>query len=376
MTHHSDRLDATLATLRPLQPEDADGVLDAFQTDPEMSRQGDVVDVRSATGYIAALTEEDSGRHAFAVDVAGRVGGIVGLSVDPQNLTGWFFYWMHPRHRGTGLMGRAVRTVADWALSEGGLHRLELGHRRNNPASGGVARAGGFVQEGVEREKFLVEGHRVDVRTWGRVRTDPPASGDRLSWGVRPPPGYPRSMRITVVEGDITDQRVDAVVNAANSSLLGGGGVDGAIHAAAGPELLEHCRALRSSTWPEGLPPGRAAVTPGARLPAAHVIHTVGPNRRSGETDPDILAACFRSSLEQAVEIGARTVAFPAVGAGVFGWDAADVASAAHQVLTEDRARWATLQEVRFVLFSAEIAEAFRAQFDQFHQDRQSDDDA
>lgn len=166
-------------------------------------------------------------------------------------------------------------------------------------------------------------------------------------------------MQITVIEGDITVQEVDAIVNAANSTLLGGGGVDGAIHRAAGPELLKQCRALRAQQWPEGLPPGRAASTGAARLPAHWVIHTVGPNRHAGQTDPAVLASCFRSSLHEAVRLGASSVAFPAIGAGVYGWDADDVAAAAHQVLTEDAPQWAPLEEIRFVLFSSMIAEAF-----------------
>lgn len=162
--------------LRPLRDEDAEDVLDAFLSDPQMSRQGDVTDLASAQRYIAALTGDDDGRLAFAVDVGGHAVGLVGLVLDRRNLSAWFFYWMHPRHRGTGLMSRAARIVADWALTEGGMHRLELGHRRNNPASAAVARAAGFVQEGVEREKFLVDGQRIDVLTWGRLHSDPVTS--------------------------------------------------------------------------------------------------------------------------------------------------------------------------------------------------------
>src|SRR5690625_2724452 len=136
-------------------------------------------------------------------------------------------------------------------------------------------------------------------------------------------------MRIEAVQGDITRQDVDAVVNAANSSLLGGGGVDGAIHRAAGPRLLEECMELRRGELPDGLPVGQAVPTAGHDLPAEWVIHTVGPNRNRGETDPVLLSACFTSSLDVADDVGARTVAFPAVGAGVYGWDAAEVARVA-----------------------------------------------
>ena len=129
-------------------------------------------------------------------------------------------------------------------------------------------------------------------------------------------------MRIEIVEGDITGRPVDAVVNAANSSLLGGGGVDGAIHRAAGPELLAACRELRATTLQDGLPVGAAVVTPGFGLPAQWVIHTVGPNRHAGQTNPALLASCFTESLRIAEGLGVRSLAFPAVSAGVYGWDA------------------------------------------------------
>jgi O-acetyl-ADP-ribose deacetylase (regulator of RNase III) len=133
-------------------------------------------------------------------------------------------------------------------------------------------------------------------------------------------------VRLEAVGGDITTQQVDAVVNAANSSLLGGGGVDGAIHAAAGPGLLAACRVLRRTSLPHGLPAGRATATPGFDLPARWVIHTVGPNRHAGQTDPALLASCFTASLDVATSLPARSVAFPAVSAGVYGWDVREVA--------------------------------------------------
>lgn len=171
--------------LRALVTDDAPHVLAAFHSDPAMSRQGEVSDLSTAEAYIRAVTDTGAGRLAFAVDVGGSSVGLVGLSIDRANRVGWFFYWMHREHRGRGLMTTAARTAADWALaptdqSGGGLHRLELGHRRNNPSSGGVARAAGFVQEGVEREKFLIAGARVDVLTWGRLRDDPVPSGGRM----------------------------------------------------------------------------------------------------------------------------------------------------------------------------------------------------
>lgn len=134
---------------------------------------------------------------------------------------------------------------------------------------------------------------------------------------------------IEAVLGDITTHRVDAIVNAANSALLGGGGVDGAIHAAAGPRLLAECAELRRTSLPDGLPVGEAVATGAGDLPAQWVIHTVGPNKHRGQTDPELLASCFRRSLQVAREVGARSVAFPAVSAGIYGWDSAQVAQIA-----------------------------------------------
>lgn len=183
-------------------------------------------------------------------------------------------------------------------------------------------------------------------------------------------------MLIEAVLGDVTTQDVDAVVNAANSSLLGGAGVDGAIHAAAGPALLDACRELRRTRYPDGLPTGDAVVTPGFGLPARWVVHTVGPNRHAGEIDPLPLASCFARSLEAAVEVDAHSIAFPAVGAGAYGWDVHEVARVAVGVARlwqdavdprapsderHDGARPAAhgIELVRFVLFSAGALDAF-----------------
>jgi len=163
---------------------------------------------------------------------------------------------------------------------------------------------------------------------------------------------------IEAVEGDITTESVDAIVNAANGSLLGGGGVDGAIHRAAGSRLLAECRGLRRTEYPNGLPVGEAVATGGGDLPARWVIHTVGPNRHAGQTDPALLAACFETSLREAVRVGARSVAFPAVSAGVYGWDAAEVARVAVATVRASR-HLADLDLVRFVLFSPTALEAF-----------------
>lgn len=163
------------------------------------------------------------------------------------------------------------------------------------------------------------------------------------------------------VRGDITTQALDAIVNAASSSLLGGGGVDGAIHAAAGPALLAECRHLRQTSLPDGLPVGQAVATGAGDLPARWVIHTVGPNRHAGQTDPALLASCFRTSLAEAVRVGARSVAFPAVSAGIYGWDGAEVARIAVATVADAPER-AELDLVRFVLFSDALLDAFAAE--------------
>lgn len=167
--------------------------------------------------------------------------------------------------------------------------------------------------------------------------------------------------RITAVRGDLTAEVVDAIVNAANSSLLGGGGVDGAIHRAAGPRLLEACRELRRTAYPDGLPTGYAVATPGFDLPARFVIHTVGPNRRAGQTDSALLASCFRESLRIAREAGARSIAFPAVSAGVYGWAADEVARIAVDTVRAETCDRDSIELVRFVLFSQPLLSAFDA---------------
>lgn len=167
---------------------------------------------------------------------------------------------------------------------------------------------------------------------------------------------------IEAVRGDITTQRVDAIVNAASTALLGGGGVDGAIHRAAGPGLLAECRELRRTRLPDGLPTGQAVATGGHGLPARWVIHTVGPDRRAGQDDPALLASAFRTSLEVAAEVGARTVALPAISAGIFGWGREEVARAAAETVHEHTPE--TLLLVRFVLFSEELLTSFRDALD------------
>ncbi|GLV79253.1 O-acetyl-ADP-ribose deacetylase [Streptomyces hygroscopicus] len=161
---------------------------------------------------------------------------------------------------------------------------------------------------------------------------------------------------ITLALGDITEQTVDAVVNAANSSLLGGGGVDGAIHRRGGPDILGECRDLRASRYVKGLPAGQAVATTAGRLPARWVIHTVGPVFSATEDRSATLASCYRESLRIADELGARTVAFPAVSTGVYRWPLDDAARIA---LTTVRAAVTSVDEVRFVLFDQRAYDAF-----------------
>lgn len=169
-------------------------------------------------------------------------------------------------------------------------------------------------------------------------------------------------MRLELVEGDITAQRVDAIVNAANSSLLGGGGVDGAIHRRGGPAILAECRALRESRFPEGLPTGQAVATTAGELPAGWVIHTVGPVWSPSEDRSGLLRDCYANSLHVAEELGAGTVAFPLISAGIYGWPLDDAVRQALAVLRTARA--AVVAEARLVLFGADthrVAERIHA---------------
>lgn len=160
--------------------------------------------------------------------------------------------------------------------------------------------------------------------------------------------------RIVLVEGDITTQSVDAIVNAANQSLLGGGGVDGAIHRAAGPDLLRECRTLG------GCPTGSARITRAYRLPAKYVIHAVGPVYRDGRHgEPELLAGCYATAMDLANEKRCRTIAFPAISCGVYGYPMADAARIALTTVVGKLAAGGSIEEARFVLFGRPAFAAF-----------------
>ncbi|HWV49900.1 MAG TPA: GNAT family protein [Microbacterium sp.] len=163
-----------MVSFREVNAGDAARVLDAFVSDHvEMSRQGDVHDLATACAYVTRMAANPDIRTLVAVDDADQLLAFAAVSVDHVNANGWVFYWAHPDARQRGITSRLVRVLADRELGEGGLHRLELGYRANNPASAAVASAAGFVREGLEREKFLVNGERIDVITAGRLKTDP-----------------------------------------------------------------------------------------------------------------------------------------------------------------------------------------------------------
>lgn len=166
--------------------------------------------------------------------------------------------------------------------------------------------------------------------------------------------------RVVVTTGDITRQSVDAVVNAANATLLGGGGVDGAIHRAGGGRILEECREIRRAEYPEGLPAGEAVITTGGELPALHVIHTVGPiygHERGREAE--LLAACYRNSLNLAARHSLATIAFPAISTGVYGYPRDEAAAVSSRAIAEFLARDVQIMQVRLVFFQESDAAAF-----------------
>ncbi len=160
------------------------------------------------------------------------------------------------------------------------------------------------------------------------------------------------SGRVCLVVGDIAKQNVDVIVNAANSTLLGGGGVDGAIHRGGGPTILDECREIRRKLYPQGLPAGEAVITAAGNLPARFVVHTVGPifGRHDGR-EAELLAACYKNSLRLAVQNSLHSIAFPAISTGVYGYPPADAAAAASQAIMEFLATDNLLNEVRLVFF-------------------------
>jgi O-acetyl-ADP-ribose deacetylase (regulator of RNase III) len=168
------------------------------------------------------------------------------------------------------------------------------------------------------------------------------------------------SGRVVVVVGDITRQDADAIVNAANPALMGGGGVDGAIHRAGGPSILEECREIRRTQYPEGLPTGEAVITTAGNLPARYVIHTVGPvyGRHDGR-EAELLAACYRNSLRLAVNQTLTSIAFPAISTGAFGYPTSEAAAVSSAAIMEFLEKDQTLKEVRLVFFQLRDANVF-----------------
>jgi O-acetyl-ADP-ribose deacetylase (regulator of RNase III) len=170
------------------------------------------------------------------------------------------------------------------------------------------------------------------------------------------------SCDVEIVEGDITRESTDAIVNAANETLLGGGGVDGAIHRAGGPAILEECRALG------GCETGDAKITTGGNLPARYVIHTVGPVYRGGhDGEPDQLAHCYRRSLEVAADNAVATIAFPAISCGVYGYPLDEAANLAMESVCSYARHHEAINTVRFVLFTSDVLQAFEAALEEIH---------
>ncbi|GIX06878.1 MAG: O-acetyl-ADP-ribose deacetylase [Candidatus Poribacteria bacterium] len=166
--------------------------------------------------------------------------------------------------------------------------------------------------------------------------------------------------RVLVKTGDITQEEVDAIVNAANPSLMGGGGVDGAIHRAGGPAILEECKQIRRTQYPNGLPTGEAVITTGGNLKAKHVIHTVGPVWKGGtQNEPELLRRCYWNSLKLAAENGLKTIAFPAISTGVYGYPPDQAAQVASRAVSEFLKQDDRIERVVFVLFGEEAYRTF-----------------
>jgi O-acetyl-ADP-ribose deacetylase (regulator of RNase III) len=160
------------------------------------------------------------------------------------------------------------------------------------------------------------------------------------------------STTFRIVQGDITEQDTDAIVNAANSTLMGGGGVDGAIHSRGGPKILEECKKIRETEWPDGLPTGKAVITTGGRLKARYVVHTVGPIWRGGiDGEAELLASCYRNSLALASSKGLKSVAFPSISTGAYRYPIEKAHEVALRTVIDFIERENGLKEVIFVLF-------------------------
>jgi O-acetyl-ADP-ribose deacetylase (regulator of RNase III) len=166
---------------------------------------------------------------------------------------------------------------------------------------------------------------------------------------------------VRLIRGDITEMETDAIVNAANSSLMGGGGVDGAIHREGGPKILEECKIIRAKEWPKGLPTGKAVITSAGNLKPKHVIHTVGPIWRGGNRgEPALLEQAYRNSLKLAVSQGLKTIAFPSISTGAYGYPIEDACDVALKTVKTFLEKENNLGEVIFVLFSAHDLEVYR----------------
>jgi O-acetyl-ADP-ribose deacetylase len=166
--------------------------------------------------------------------------------------------------------------------------------------------------------------------------------------------------KVLVKVGDLTKENVDAIVNAANGTLMGGGGVDGAIHRAGGPEILKECKEIRRVQHPDGLPTGQAVITTAGRMPAKHVIHTVGPvYGRGGKDKAELLSACYYNSLKLAADQGLKTIAFPAISTGIYGYPLNEAARVSSSAIQKFLAVNTAIQEVRLVFFNPSDAETF-----------------
>ncbi|MEM3783648.1 MAG: O-acetyl-ADP-ribose deacetylase [Candidatus Bathyarchaeia archaeon] len=167
--------------------------------------------------------------------------------------------------------------------------------------------------------------------------------------------------KLCLVQGDITEMETDAIVNAANPSLMGGGGVDGAIHRKGGPKILEECKQIRATEWPNGLPTGKAAITSGGKLKAKYVIHTVGPIWHGGNSgEPELLAEAYRNSLKLAVSKSLKTIAFPSISTGAYGYPIEKACKVALKTVKEFLEKEDKLEKVMLVLFSRRDFEVYK----------------